>query len=571
MESVDEARAQLKVALRDARKPVVVLVDDIDRLERDELHAVLRMLRLVSDLPGLSHVLAYDRLAIRTLLFPDDPSGRVARDYLAKIVDVELSIATPTPEAVDRLLGPAIQPLLDTVDQATSQQFVTRLNLVPRQVFLEVLATPREVRRVVLATAIVWSTLSRDLNLFDLFVLRVIHARYPGAFDLLQTRQEWFANQSWSGNLWHHSRRDESKTEVEKWLTDLKSSGDAADQLLIRLLGLIFPIVKEVVIRPWPTESGARRERRIYHPDVFPRYFQLAVPREQIAESSMEDLAKELLEPMPSALRSSRIAQAIQAAIRDERIDSFFDQWDIFLSALGTENGTLPEHIVRDIALGILQTADQVPARYNDPLNPRSVLTGRLMALLGFLESNDTLSVLICLLIRESPVLELSGDLVRYTTAASKDDRAFPSRQLDERAITKEFDTAVLIRAGRLGNLLELAEGDLAAILYRMTDTGRLSGMIVANLTLRPALLPRLLRFPIKLSVHGPNVDNASVYHDDLMAFDRRVNLKEVHNATSHLPTSHWEDLMDRALVSFFRRRLAEIEEAKSDSRPTTL
>jgi KAP-like P-loop domain-containing protein len=133
--SEDELREEIGITLMELNKPVVVLVDDLDRLDGDELKAVLRAIRLVSGLPNLTHVLAYDREQISNTLFPEDPNGTRARDYLGKLVNIELSIGEPTSHA---------------------------------------LPTPREIRRVAAAAAWHWNQMERHVNIFDLFIMSAL-------------------------------------------------------------------------------------------------------------------------------------------------------------------------------------------------------------------------------------------------------------------------------------------------------------------------------------------------------------------------------------------------------------
>jgi hypothetical protein len=77
-----------------------------------------------------------------------------------------------------------------------------------------------------------------------------------------------------------------------------------------------------------------------------------------------------------------------------------------------------------------------------------------------------------------------------------------------------------------------------------------------------PEELPRVLRFAVKLGVHSKDLSDMSVYHDGLTDLHRQVDLHEICQVTKRLATDFWEDLYDRAIVSFFRGRyLTVIEE----------
>ena len=58
--SLDQLREQIGSILRQAKKRVVVLIDDIDRLDKSEIQSVFRIVKLTADFDNVSYVLAFD-------------------------------------------------------------------------------------------------------------------------------------------------------------------------------------------------------------------------------------------------------------------------------------------------------------------------------------------------------------------------------------------------------------------------------------------------------------------------------------------------------------------------------
>ena len=73
-----ELKQELDKLLPDLVRRVVVFVDDIDRLERDVLRLLFRMIRLNADFPNVTYVLAFDRLVVERNL--DEVNGIRGRD-----------------------------------------------------------------------------------------------------------------------------------------------------------------------------------------------------------------------------------------------------------------------------------------------------------------------------------------------------------------------------------------------------------------------------------------------------------------------------------------------------------
>lgn len=58
--TIDQSRKQFEEILREEAKTIVVFVDDLDRLDRNELHSMLRMVKLTAGFDRVVYVLAFD-------------------------------------------------------------------------------------------------------------------------------------------------------------------------------------------------------------------------------------------------------------------------------------------------------------------------------------------------------------------------------------------------------------------------------------------------------------------------------------------------------------------------------
>jgi hypothetical protein len=108
--SVADQRKRLQSALLKSQQRIVVLIDDIDRLEPREVAEIMRLVKLVADLPGVVHVLSYDRIRVeRALRQVGVEDGRA---YLEKIVQISMPVPPVSKERLRDLttewLGKAV-------------------------------------------------------------------------------------------------------------------------------------------------------------------------------------------------------------------------------------------------------------------------------------------------------------------------------------------------------------------------------------------------------------------------------------------------------------------------------
>lgn len=70
-QSLHGIRTQILTDLREAQQPVVVLIDELDRVEDDEIRTVAQLVRAVMDFPSVSFLLAYDHERVADALESD--------------------------------------------------------------------------------------------------------------------------------------------------------------------------------------------------------------------------------------------------------------------------------------------------------------------------------------------------------------------------------------------------------------------------------------------------------------------------------------------------------------------
>ena len=98
-EGVGGRRARLeKAASFDLTKPIVVVLDDIDRLSTSEIRDVFKLVRLTANFPNIIYIVAFDRNRVEEALAEQGVPGR---DYLEKILQVAIDLPV-VPNASDK-------------------------------------------------------------------------------------------------------------------------------------------------------------------------------------------------------------------------------------------------------------------------------------------------------------------------------------------------------------------------------------------------------------------------------------------------------------------------------------
>lgn len=170
---------QLRAALTELGRRVVVTVDDIDRLTDQEVRELVRVVKAVGDLPDVVYLLAYDRERVEAALGEADRArGRL---FLEKVVQVTHDIPPASPLALRTLVNQGVSAVLPE----SCDLDLTRWTTVYRRVLAPYMTTVRDVRRLLNALPVTVSLIGAELAADDLIALETLRVFDHGVWELL--------------------------------------------------------------------------------------------------------------------------------------------------------------------------------------------------------------------------------------------------------------------------------------------------------------------------------------------------------------------------------------------------
>lgn len=173
--SAKKIRDKITHELESLPEPVVVVIDDIDRLTTSEIREIFKLVRLTASFPNIIYVLAFDRARVEHALTEDGISGRA---YLEKIVQLSFDVPQP-PEGhlraqafkeLARVLAPVANIELDE-DRWSSTYF---------SVIDPLLSNMRDVRRYAISSKSTVKGLGDQVDLVDLLAMEAVRIFRPG-------------------------------------------------------------------------------------------------------------------------------------------------------------------------------------------------------------------------------------------------------------------------------------------------------------------------------------------------------------------------------------------------------
>jgi hypothetical protein len=274
----DRAFSDVSVELTQLGRSILVIVDDIDRLQASELLDLLKVVRLLGRFPGVDFLLAYDeRTVVETLQDPKRGSvSRVrARAFMEKIVQYPLSLPPLLRSKILNLLDAGLTEIM-TLERVESGFEKRRFSEVIQGVMPSQLSTPRAVNRFLAQVRSQFDAHDPDeVNDLDLILATFLRVQFPDLFDRLQAWKSELTRGS-SGAL-VMGRDDRGATD---WSPLLASVGESDRADVSSVLAALFPAFGE----KYPRQAAARR---FGHPDYFDRYLAQAIPEGDIPDATV--------------------------------------------------------------------------------------------------------------------------------------------------------------------------------------------------------------------------------------------------------------------------------------------
>ena len=114
-ETPDQLKKQIAHELRDFRRKLVVLIDDLDRVSAEEARFVIKLVRLCTDFPNFVYVLACDKRVLIELLGQEfGPPDQ----FLQKFVQVDLPLPQIELDHIDAFINQAFSDISEELQIA---------------------------------------------------------------------------------------------------------------------------------------------------------------------------------------------------------------------------------------------------------------------------------------------------------------------------------------------------------------------------------------------------------------------------------------------------------------------
>lgn len=268
-------KAEVVEALRELDRPIVVIVDDLDRLPADEIRLTVQTIKAVADFPRTTYLLAYDREIVANALGNGNPATGLS--YLEKIVQVAYPIPPLFQHQLRNFADKKVKELLTMLGlnlrAYESAHYAKAIKLVT-----DLARHPRDIVRLMNRLILSLPATHNEVNAVDVLVFEALSQRFPSIRDAVHRQPTDFIGHAFRGDL------DDEETAMN-WATwaklNSKNKSDGPQwEMHLPTEDFDRKVAKKACSFLFPPASDTRDktpedELRMADPDRLARYFRM--------------------------------------------------------------------------------------------------------------------------------------------------------------------------------------------------------------------------------------------------------------------------------------------------------
>jgi hypothetical protein len=266
-QGVPTLREKVQKALGLLKNPIVIVLDDIDRLTTEEIRHIFRLVRLTANFKNLIYIVAFDRKRVEQAL---EEQGIPGRSYVEKILQLAVDLPVVPDDVLNKQILGSIDKTLEGIEKAGHFDEASFPDVF-MEVIRPLIRNMRDVRRYTAGLRGTVKHLEGQVALVDVLALEAVRIFLPDVFTYMQQSVRALTATSDGFGVSHADA--ELKEQIEGML---KVSGDQRN-VVVAMIQRLFPAARRHIENnhygsEW--KKNWLRDRRVAHEDVLRLYLE---------------------------------------------------------------------------------------------------------------------------------------------------------------------------------------------------------------------------------------------------------------------------------------------------------
>lgn len=180
-ETIYDVKEEINKVLTSLSNPIVIFIDDIDRLSKTEIYTLFKTVRLIADFKNIIYVLSFDDEMVAKSIKENFAEGKDddGYNYLEKIIDVSMRLPSLSYKDIFTFLEKKLEK--DQFDDSSVPFFQNLLYTTIK----EAIRSPRDCNRIINSSLFLKLNLS-EIKFVYLFILEALRLNNKPVFSFIK-------------------------------------------------------------------------------------------------------------------------------------------------------------------------------------------------------------------------------------------------------------------------------------------------------------------------------------------------------------------------------------------------
>lgn len=352
----------LGAALRRLPKRVVVLLDELDRMEATELRPLLKVIRGISDLPNLTFVCAAERETLINTVrgSVNDQSYLYFEKFFPVAIQLPKISDTDLRKAGVQRLSSALKSRSWFDTEAEEQSFEEKIGKIWDDLIAPSCRTLRAIGLLANDVGVAAAPLRREVDPIDLVLIELLSRFKRSVYEIVARNSVVLTGGPGPFRGGSYRTDEDKKTLSKRFMDDLEKASESPEQAyyLKGILSELFPLFTEIEgQKSWQFRGADIKrdsaEKRISDPDMFSTYFRHELPSAIFSSVDLENLARRS-EQLPSAEQGDLFLEELRSMEKGSL------RRDDFLRKVAESVATLKLQVARSWTIAAVHASNEV-------------------------------------------------------------------------------------------------------------------------------------------------------------------------------------------------------------------
>jgi len=193
-ESVASEFEKINSIIKSINKKIIIFIDDVDRLHKDEIIQVMKLIRNSANFANTTFIVTYDRNYVVSAI--KEINTHAPQNYLEKVFQLEILLPNFDKIHLKNKIEFLLKDKISLKNQDELSNVLYPANETQNIIDLSVLKTLRDITRFINSFLIIYHQLQKDTLFSDLFNLEALKVKFPEVYKLIFLTSDQFVDRT---------------------------------------------------------------------------------------------------------------------------------------------------------------------------------------------------------------------------------------------------------------------------------------------------------------------------------------------------------------------------------------